>query len=77
MTARVLASVGVTLVLVGLVVAGYVAARRRSKGVVPGAPDRVTEDVVSGLMAELRKAQAETAYWKTTAERLQREADQR
>ena len=77
MTVRVLASVGVTLALVCVVLAGYVAARRRSKGVEPGVPDRVTGDVVTGLMAELRKAKAETAYWKSTAERLQREADQR
>ena len=41
----------------------------------PGEPDRVTEEVVTGLMAELRKAQAEAAYWKAAAERLQREAD--
>jgi hypothetical protein len=29
------------------------------------------------LMAELRKAQAEAAYWRQAAERLQREADER
>jgi hypothetical protein len=77
MTARVLASLGVVAVLVGLVLAGYVASRRRSKDVIPGEPDRVTGDVVSGLMAELRKSQAEAAYWKSMAERLQREADRR
>jgi hypothetical protein len=44
---------------------------------VPGEPDRVSGDLVTGLMAELRKSQAETAYWKSTAERLQREADER
>jgi hypothetical protein len=76
-TARVAASLIVLAILVGIVVAGYVASRRRAKGVVPGEPDRVTGDLVSGLMAELRKAQAETAYWKTIAERLQREADKR
>jgi hypothetical protein len=76
-TARVAASLIVLAILVSIVVAGYVASRRRAKGVVPGEPDRVTGDLVSGLMAELRKAQAETAYWKTIAERLQREADKR
>lgn len=75
MTARLAASLVVLAILIGIVVAGYVASRRRAKAVVPGEPDRVTGDVVSGLMAELRKAQAETAYWKTIAERLQREAD--
>jgi hypothetical protein len=74
-TVRVLASLGVVAVLVGIVLAGYITSRRRSKSVVPGEPDRVTGDVVSGLMAELRKSQAETAYWKSMAERLQRDAD--
>jgi hypothetical protein len=76
-TARVLATLVVVGLLVGIVAAGYVTSRRRSKGVIPGEPDRVTGDVVSGLMAELRKCQAEAAYWKSTAERLQREADRR
>jgi hypothetical protein len=76
-TAAVLASIAVVAVLVGIVVAGYFASQRRARDVVPGAPDRVTEDVVAGLMAELRKARAETAYWKSAAERLQREADER
>jgi hypothetical protein len=77
MTARVLATLAVVVVLVGVVVAGYVTSRRRAKDVVPGAPDRVSGEVVSGLMTELRKSQAEAAYWKSTAERLQREADER
>jgi hypothetical protein len=77
MTARVLATVLVVAAFVVIVVAGYVVSRRRSADVVPGAPDRVTGDVVSGLMGELRKVQAEAAYWKSTAERLQREADER
>jgi hypothetical protein len=72
-----LASIAVVAVLVGIVVAGYVVSRRRAKDVSPGEPDRITGDVVSGLMAELRKAQAEAAYWKQAAERLQREADER
>ena len=76
MTAKVLASIAVVAILVGIVVAGYLVSRRRSRNVVPGEPDRVTDEVVAGLMAELRKSRAETAYWKSTAERLQREADQ-
>ncbi|MDQ1747126.1 MAG: hypothetical protein QOD07_1389 [Frankiaceae bacterium] len=42
-----------------------------------GQPDEVTDEVVTGLLAELRKWQAETAHWKAAAERLQRELDQR
>jgi hypothetical protein len=76
-TARLLATLVVLVVLVGIVVGGYVMSRRGSTNVTPGEPDRVTGDVVTGLMAELRKVQAEAAYWKTTAERLQREADER
>jgi hypothetical protein len=76
MTTRLLATLVVLVVLVGIVVAGYVMSRRRAANVTPGEPDRVTGDVVAGLMAELRKVQAEAAYWKTTAERLQREADE-
>jgi hypothetical protein len=43
----------------------------------PGRPDEISEEVAAGLMAELRKWQAEAAHWKATAERLQRELDQR
>ncbi|MBV9098787.1 MAG: hypothetical protein JO079_12100 [Frankiaceae bacterium] len=42
-----------------------------------GQPDEVTDEVVTGLLAELRKWQAESAHWKAAAERLQRELDQR
>ena len=42
-----------------------------------GEPDETTDEVVTGLLAELRKWQAESAHWKATAERLQRELDQR
>jgi hypothetical protein len=77
MTARVLWTLVVVVILVGIVAAGYVVSRRRSGGVAVGEPDRVSADLVSGLMAELRKSQAESAYWKATAERLQREADER
>jgi hypothetical protein len=66
------------LVLVVVVVLGvYATARSRSRGVRPGSPDRVSEDVVSGLMTELKKWQAEAAYWKSTAQRLQRQLDDR
>jgi hypothetical protein len=76
-TAGTVASLVVLALLVAVVAVGYLVARRRASGMIPGEPDRVTGDVVSGLMAELRKCQAETAYWKSTAERLQREADSR
>jgi len=52
-------------------------ARLQSAGREPGRPDEVTDEVVSGLLAELRKWQAESAHWKAAAERLQRELDQR
>jgi hypothetical protein len=72
-----LVAVGVLVLIIALVVAGYAAARSRSRGVEVGRPDRVSEDVVSGLMTELRKWQAEAAHWKSTAERLQRRLDER
>jgi hypothetical protein len=71
------ALVGV-IVLLGLmlvVLAWYAAARSKSAGHEPGQPDHVTDEVVTGVMAELRKWQAEAAHWKATAERLQRELD--
>jgi hypothetical protein len=43
----------------------------------PGMPNRASGEVVTGLMAELRKTQAEVAHWKAAAERLQRELDGR
>jgi hypothetical protein len=71
--------VGVLLLLaiLALVGAAYVVARARSVNRQPGMPDELSEEVVTGLMAELRKWQAEAAHWKATAERLQRELDQR
>jgi hypothetical protein len=75
MTAGELGTLVVIAILVALVAGGYLTSRRRAKGIIPGEPDRVSADVVSGLMTELRKSQAESAYWKSTAERLQREAD--
>jgi flagellar biosynthesis/type III secretory pathway M-ring protein FliF/YscJ len=39
--------------------------------------DAASEPLVAGLTAELRKWQAEAEHWKATAQRLQRELDQR
>ena len=72
-----LAGIAVLVAIVSTTVAIHMIARGRSRGQEAGVPDRATEEVVSGLMAELRKWQAETAHWKATAERLQRELDQR
>jgi len=66
------------LVLIALVITiAAVVAKQRAAGHEPGQPDATTGEVVEGLMAELRKWQAEAAHWKATAERLQRELDQR
>jgi hypothetical protein len=77
LTGQVVAGVAILLGFVAVVVAGYVLSRRRSRDVQPGAPDRLTGEVVTGLLAELRKAQAEATHWKAAAERLQRELDGR
>jgi len=71
--------VGGLLLLTMIVVVGaaYAVARARSVNRQPGMPDELSDEVVTGLMAELRKWQAEAAHWKATAERLQRELDQR
>ena len=74
---EVAASVAALALVVLTVGALYVLARHRSRGVVPGAPDRVTDSLVSDLTAELRKWQAEAEYWKRVAERLQRRLDER
>jgi len=71
------AGVAVLVALLALVVVGYLVARDRSRGRAPGVADATTDEVVSGLMTELRKWQAEAAHWKATAERLQRELDER
>jgi hypothetical protein len=73
------ALVGVLLLVTITAVVGavYVVSRERSVDRQPGMPDEVSDEVVSGLMTELRKWQAEAAHWKATAERLQRELDQR
>jgi hypothetical protein len=73
------ALVGILLLVTILAVVGafYAVARARSVDRQPGMPDELSDEVVTGLMAELRKWQAEAAHWKATAERLQRELDQR
>jgi hypothetical protein len=73
----VVVAVGLVLAVAVAVAAVYAVARSRSRGLEPGRPDRVSEDVVSGLMSELRKWQAEAAHWKSTAERLQRRLEER
>jgi hypothetical protein len=72
-----LVAAGVLVGIVAVVVGVYAVARSRSRGLEPGRPDRVSEEVVSGLMVELRKWQAEAAHWKSTAERLHRRLDER
>ena len=71
------AGVAILVALVALVLVVYLVARDRSRGRQPGDADANTDEVVSGLMTELRKWQAEAAHWKATAERLQRELDGR
>ena len=71
----VLTGVVVLLAIALLVTAGYAVAARKSAGHDPIRPDHVSDEVAAGLMAELRKWQAEAAHWKATAERLQRELD--
>jgi hypothetical protein len=73
----VLVGVVVLLTFAVVVLGWYAAARVKTAGREPGDPDRISEEVVSGLMTELRKWQAESAHWKATAERLQRELDGR
>ena len=72
-----LAGIAALVALVALVVGIVALARNRSSEHEIGKPDRMSEEVVAGLMTELRKWQAEAAHWKATAERLQRELDQR
>jgi hypothetical protein len=73
----VLVGVVVLLGLAIVVLGWYAAARANAAGREPGQPDHVTDEMVIGVMAELRKWQAEAAHWKATAERLQRELDGR
>jgi hypothetical protein len=65
------------LVMVALIGLGYGLYRRKSGIFGAAKPDQLGEEIVTGLMSELRKSEAEAAYWKTIAERLQREADER
>jgi hypothetical protein len=74
-SAKVIVGIAILVVFAAVIVGGYVVSRRRSRGIEPGEPDRVTGEVVTGLMAELRKSKAEAAHWKAAAERLQRELD--
>jgi hypothetical protein len=74
---NVLVAVVVIVLIVVIVAFAYVTAKSRAPDREPGEPDRLSGEVVTGLMAELRKWQAEAAHWKATAERLQRELDQR
>ena len=67
-----LAGVAILVILSAVVVVIYLIARDRSRGRDVGAADATTDEVVAGLMGELRKWQAETAHWKAAAERLQR-----
>lgn len=71
--------VGIAIIVgfLAVIAGGYFLSRRGAREVRPGSPDRVTGEVVTGLLAELRKAQAEAAHWKSAAERLQRELDGR
>jgi hypothetical protein len=71
------AGVAILVALVALVLVGHLVARDRARGRGPGVADANTDEVVAGLMTELRNWQAEAAHWKATAERLQRELDGR
>jgi hypothetical protein len=73
----VLAFVLYILLMVALIGFGYGLYRRKAGIFSADRPDELGDELVTGLMAELRKSEAEAAYWKTIAERLQREADER
>jgi hypothetical protein len=67
----------VVLAAVALAVAVpvWLVARRRTATRPPN--DDRGDDIVRGLTEEVRKWRAEAAYWRSTAERLQRELDGR
>lgn len=69
--------IGLVLVIAAAILVLGVRRKGGSVAAEPGRPDAVSEQVVSGLLAELRKWQAEAAYWKEQAGRLQRELDER
>ena len=75
MTAAQLSGLIVGLVLVVGGAALVLVVRHRGRAGGPGRTDAVSEEVVSGLLAEVRKWQAEAEYWKSQAERLQRELE--
>ena len=77
MTAAELSAIIVAALLLATTVVLTLVVRRRGGETGPGRSGELESEVVTGLMAELRKWQAETAYWKQQAERLQRELDQR
>ncbi|HWA67571.1 MAG TPA: hypothetical protein VG899_14515 [Mycobacteriales bacterium] len=77
MSGQLVAGIAILVGFAVVIATGYVLSRHRARDVQPGSPDRVTGEVVSGLMSELRKAKAEAAHWKSAAERLQRELDGR
>jgi hypothetical protein len=73
----VLAGIVVLLGLTVVTLGWYAVARTKAGGREPGQPDHISDEMLTGVMAELRKWQAEAAHWKATAERLQRELDGR
>jgi hypothetical protein len=64
------ALVGLLLLVAIAILVVLVRRRGAASGIDVGRPDTVTTDVVTGLMAELRGARAETDYWKDQAERF-------
>jgi hypothetical protein len=70
-TVGVLLLVSITLGVVLVVVVSH----KQNGDREAGKPDAITDEVLGGVLAELRKWQAEAAHWKATAERLQRELD--
>ncbi len=72
--ALILLVVVLAAIAIGVAIAVRAAARTRTPAEGEGTAAR---ELVPELMSELRKWQAEAAYWKATAERLQRELDQR
>lgn len=66
----------ILLVLVLGTLLAIVAAKAYNDGREAGQPDELSNEVVTGLLAELRRAQADAAHWKATAERLRRERNE-
>jgi cytochrome c-type biogenesis protein CcmH/NrfG len=57
--------------------ARHAASERQSSEDARRPDSRSAHDLLPRLTEELRKSQAEAAYWKQTAQRLQRELDRR